>query len=300
MLSAWVKLKDFWCRQPFARMLSVELAGEGSCRRRVVSLPLQHPWNEWRIVLELLSHSLVSIFTLSQTPTSPPCAPHQKQRDDGKFVCKIFTLSGRRAAPIWYPSPGRRQIFSPFDASSLRCCWRNCKMDQFWDIFLLVRKEREFFPALHAPHFFLLPSICKRWRKMKDSLFCVFSWDGGREHTLVEVESNETRSWMRVVVFWVPKKPKRFREWENWDIVYTTHRSTVEVVCISGACTMKRKCTHESENDESAIRQRGGWRTKFRIFNRLSPVFVGGWKSAVFVVFSSVDRKSNIHTFLDF
>lgn len=124
-------------------------------------------------------------FTLSQTPTRFSTMwffPHSDYA--GKMLWWENSLSLSRslrkkpscAAPIWYPSPGRRQIFSPFDASSLRCCWRNCKMDQFWDIFRSLEEHRQ---QQHSSFHRSTMRKKKSRMKMKDCERSFFLRDGG-------------------------------------------------------------------------------------------------------------------------
>lgn len=183
MLSARVKLKDFWCRQPFARMLSATMAGEGSCRRRVVSLPLQHPWNEWRIVWSF-SLTLSLEFSLSRRLQHLPHVLHSRSDATMGNLFAKFSLSAadvllqydilvREGAKYF-----RHSMHLLCDAAEENVKWTSFETFSSW-----FERNESFFQLCTLHSSFLLPSICKRWRKMKDSLFCVFSWDGGRAHT---------------------------------------------------------------------------------------------------------------------
>lgn len=116
----------------------------------------------WSISLRVSAH----IFTLTDSKLPPNTRWTAWKAMENWKICSLVV----HAAPIWYPSPGRRQIFSPFDASSLRCCWRNCKMDQFWDIFRSLEGE--------SKHFCVLCTF-RRWRKWRTWKCSIFFRDGG-------------------------------------------------------------------------------------------------------------------------
>lgn len=132
----------------------------------------------WSISLRVSAH----IFTLTDSKLPPNTRWTAWKAMENWKICSLVV----HAAPIWYPSPGRRQIFSPFDASSLRCCWRNCKMDQFWDIFRSLEGE--------SKHFCVLCTF-RRWRKWRTWKCSIFFFE--------MVEHHQKSMWSRVrcVVF---------------------------------------------------------------------------------------------------